>query len=109
MLAALITGPATYWVTHKTDAPTHVQPSGTPAKDVPTPSLEPPLTRPGSPEPSAALPKRKPAHVTPAPVTVAKNVCPGGICISGGTVTHPEVNNYGPPPAVYTSQEKPSG
>jgi hypothetical protein len=55
-------------------------------------------------------PPPSPAPPTPGVV----NNCPNGICISGGTVTGPTVNNFGPPEAKVhwqvdsTAQHKPN-
>jgi hypothetical protein len=42
------------------------------------------------------LPKPAPTVASPVPIAPTNN-CPNGICISGGLVTHPEVNNYATP------------
>lgn len=41
--------------------------------------------------------KKTPPENQPSPATQAANA-PNGIAITGGTVTNPTVNNYGPPP-----------
>jgi hypothetical protein len=56
-----------------------------------TQSTQPPQPTSAPPAPS----QNPPPASNPLPATT--NNCPNGICISGGTVYHPEVHNFGPP------------
>jgi hypothetical protein len=45
--------------------------------------------------------KRTPPAPDQAPPATVNNNAPGGIIVSGGTVTNPTVNNFGPPPVQF--------